>query len=74
MLYATPCGGCPCNTCQFNVEAKFDVKRADDKFCYNCEDCVFMIGNSFKSHCRRKEQGECKMYRNGVIKIIKKKG
>ena len=65
MSCVCPCGDCPCDTCQLNVEADFDIRRAIDAYCYNCEDCCYMIGGS-KSKYRKKEYGECSEYRNGA--------
>lgn len=66
MSCVCPCGDCPCDTCQLNVEADFDIRRAIDAYCYNCEDCCYMIGSSLKSKYRKKEYGECSEYRNGA--------
>lgn len=68
-----PCGDCPCDTCQLNVEADFDIRRAIDAYCYNCEDCCYMIGSSPKSKYRKKEYGECGEYRNGAALKMQRK-
>lgn len=73
MSCVCPCRDCPCDTCQLNVEADFDIRRAIDAHCYNCEDCCYMIGSSSKSKYRKKEYGECGEYRNGAALKMQRK-
>lgn len=54
MSCVCPCGDCPCDTCQLNVEADFDIRRAIDAYCYNCEDCCYMMAAVQNRNIERK--------------------